>query len=565
MRFAVSQLSPDIGRMRSRHITLGALVLFLGAEVSLFAQYPPGGYPPGGYPPGSYPPGQYPSGPGIPMPRRGKKKTSTKDEDQAVLQDLKGMLRKLDDKAVVVEPQDTRIINLKRTDRTKFIKDGEEIKPSTLKPGDHLEIQYREDEQGYLFAVNVMLEKEGTEEERARASEPVEMISAQGQNKTTSDDERPVQRRKDAAAAADKAEAEKDDDDEPKDARAAAKPNPPQKGSTQAQAPAELPPIVPPEAGLDLDHIPASTSAQKPADDGDTAPPRLTRGKQPPRKATQQVASNYPPAATAERAPAAPPSAEIQPRPLDAPDLPPRTERIAETEKPPDPRIEKAREQAAMFTESLPNYVCQEQMARFASQTHIVSWQPIDIVSTEVVYENGKEHYRKLAVNGKPTKKKIEELGGSWSTGEFGTVLVDVLSPATAADFQFRRRARVANRDAFVFDLDVDHEHSHWHIEGPSQYILPAYRGSIWIDKETSRVLRIEMQAYHMPEEFPFDKVESATDYEFVRIGGDREFLLPVHAETLTCQRGTNNCSRNVIDFRNYHKYAGEAEIKFEK
>jgi len=551
--------------MRSRRLTLGALVLFLAVELPLFAQYPPGGYPPGGYPPGSYPPGQYPSGPGIPMPRRGKKKTTTKDEDQIPLQDMKGMLRKLDDKAVVVEPEDTRIVNLKRTDRTKFIKDGGEIKPDTLKPGDHLEIEYREDEEGYLYAVNVMLEKEGTADERAKASEPVEMISAQGQNKATSDDERPVQRRKDSAAPA---EADKEEDDEPKDVRPAAKPNPPQKASTQAQTQpaAELPPVVPPEAGLDLDHIPASTSSQKPADDDDNAPPRLTHGKQPPRKATQQVATNYPPAAaTTERAPTPPPSSAIQPQPLDAPDTLPRPQLVAETEKPPDPRIEKAREQAATFTESLPNYVCQEQMARFASQTHVVNWQALDIVSTEVIYENGKEHYRNFAVNGKPTKKKIEELGGSWSTGEFGTVLVDVLSPATAADFRFRRRARVANRDAYVFDLDVDHEHSHWHIEGPSQYILPAYRGTIWIDKETARVLRIEMQAYHIPEEFPFDKVESATDYEFVRIGGDREFLLPVHAENLTCQRGTNMCSRNVIDFRNYHKYAGEAEIKFEK
>lgn len=562
MRLSVSQLSPHNARMRSRHITLGALVLFLAAELSLFAQYPPGGYPPGG---GGYPPGQYPPGGvgGIPMPRRGKKKTTTKkEEDQAPLQDLKGMLRKLDDKSLIVEPQDTRIVNLKRTDRTKFIKDGEDIKPGTLKPGDHLEVEYREDEQGYLFAVNVMLEKEGTADERAKASEPVEMISAQGQNRATAEDERPVQRRKDSAA---QAEADKDEDDDPKDVRAAAKPNPPQKGSAPAQTQAELPPVVPPEAGLDLDHIPASTSSQKPADDGDTAPPRLTRGKQAPRKATQQVAANYPPAATTERAPAPPASSGIQPRPLDAPDLPPRTERVAETEKPPDPRIEKAREQAATFTESLPNYVCQEQMARFASQTHVVNWQPIDIVSAEVIYENGKEHYRKLAINGKLIKKKMEDLAGSWSTGEFGTMLMDILSPATAADFRFRRRARVTNRDAYVFDLDVDHEHSHWHVEGPSQYILPAYRGSIWIDKETGRVLRIEMQAYQIPEEFPFDKVESATDYEFVRIGGDREFLLPVHAETLTCQRGTNICSRNVIDFRNYHKYSGEAEIKFEK
>jgi hypothetical protein len=38
-----------------------------------------------------------------------------------------------------------------------------------------------------------------------------------------------------------------------------------------------------------------------------------------------------------------------------------------------------------------------------------------------------------------------------------------------------------------------------------------------------------------------------------------------VHGETLTCERGTNRCSRNVIDFRNYHRYAGDASIEFAK
>jgi len=541
--------------MRSRWLTLGAFVLFLAGELPLTAQYPPGGYPPGGYPPGTYPPGTYPpgSGPGVPMPRRGKKKNK-KDDDQAPLSNMEGMLRKLDDQSVMLEAEDSRIVNLKRTSTTKFLKDDAEMKPGDLKPGDHLQVDYREDEQGYLFAVNITFQKQGTAEERARASEPVEMVSAQGQNKPTGDDERPVQRRKDSAPPSDT-----DKDDEEKAAPAPAKTAP-----AKASAPAaELPPIAPPDAGLDLDHIPTSTSAHV-DDTDDNEPHHLARGK--PKQAPKQVASNYPAAETA--APAEPESAPsapgvIQPRPLDAP---PRPEPAAVVnEKPSDPRIEKAREAAATFTESLPNYVCQEQMARFVSQTHVVSWQPIDIVSTEVVYENGKERYRNVAVNGKATKKKLEDLGGAWSTGEFGSVLVDVLSPATDADFRFRKQTRIDNRAAYVFDLDVDREHSHWHIEAPSQYVLPAYRGAIWIDKETSRVLRIEMQAYHLPEQFPFDKVESATDYEFIRIGGEHEYLLPVHAETLTCERGTNNCSRNVIDFRNYHKYTGEAEIKFEK
>jgi S1-C subfamily serine protease len=61
-----------------------------------------------------------------------------------------------------------------------------------------------------------------------------------------------------------------------------------------------------------------------------------------------------------------------------------------------------------------------------------------------------------------------------------------------------------------------------------------------------------------IPDAFPSDKVESAMDYEFVRFG-DRQFLVPVHGETLSCQRDTSTCSRNAIDFRNYYEYSGEA------
>ena len=71
------------------------------------------------------------------------------------------------------------------------------------------------------------------------------------------------------------------------------------------------------------------------------------------------------------------------------------------------------------------------------------------------------------------------------------------------------------------------------------------------------------MSARNFPSDFGTDDVESATDYEYVRLGDAKQYLLPVHAETLSCNRGTNDCSRNVIDFRNYRKYTGESTITF--
>jgi hypothetical protein len=90
--------------------------------------------------------------------------------------------------------------------------------------------------------------------------------------------------------------------------------------------------------------------------------------------------------------------------------------------------------------------------------------------------------------------------------------------------------------------------------------VTPAYGGSVWVDPKTARVLRIEMQARNIPSDFPMDSVESAVDYSYVSIGGS-SFLLPAHAESLGCQRGTNQCSHNVIDFRNYHQYTSTIKI----
>jgi hypothetical protein len=72
------------------------------------------------------------------------------------------------------------------------------------------------------------------------------------------------------------------------------------------------------------------------------------------------------------------------------------------------------------------------------------------------------------------------------------------------------------------------------------------------------------MQAHSIPNDFPFDKVESILEYDFVRLDGAMH-LLPVRSENLTCQRGTRNCTRNEINFRNYRKFTADSSVQFEK
>jgi hypothetical protein len=105
-------------------------------------------------------------------------------------------------------------------------------------------------------------------------------------------------------------------------------------------------------------------------------------------------------------------------------------------------------------------------------------------------------------------------------------------------------------------------KNSDWTITVGGQSLRPVYSGSIWIDRATAQVRRIEMQADNIPKDFPDDAVASAVDYDEVHLGTST-FLLPVHAENLSCQRGTTICTKNTIDFRDYHKYSGESTVTF--
>jgi hypothetical protein len=227
-----------------------------------------------------------------------------------------------------------------------------------------------------------------------------------------------------------------------------------------------------------------------------------------------------------------------------------------------DSIIRDARSAAMSFSADLPNFLVQQVTTRYAGSRYVDNWRAMDVVTADVASVGGKEDYRNIKVNGRPTDKP--EDSGSWSTGEFQITLEDILSPRTAAEFTPRGQDRIANRAAWVFDLSVDQPHSHWTLvtEAGRKY-NPAYKGAIWVDKETRRVLRIEQRAVGIPRDFAYDKADSALEYGFVNIDG-RPYLLPVQSVNMACMAGSSNCSRNVIEFRNYRKFTTDSNVVFQ-
>jgi hypothetical protein len=231
---------------------------------------------------------------------------------------------------------------------------------------------------------------------------------------------------------------------------------------------------------------------------------------------------------------------------------------------PDDDIIGAARDAADHLSDELPNFIVQQITTRYYSTVAPPQWRVLDVVTAEVASVDGKEDYRNIMVNGKPSNRAVEKTG-SWSTGEFQTTLDGLFNPYSAAAFRKSKDDILGGRPAYTYDFSVRLENSNWDIHAPGgSKATPAYSGTVWIDKDSYNVIRIEEETGPLPASFPFDKAESVVEYGFVPIDG-KTYPLPVHSEILTCQRGSSTCTKNEINFRNYRKFAADSNVTFDK
>ena len=495
--------------MKQFAVFTAVLGLALGtpAAAQFPGQYPPtqpGQYPPptqpGEYPPGTYPPGQGPGTGGISIPKRSKKKQNSAAQPTF---SAEGRTISNDSKKLIIATNDGRTISFTLTPQTKFTRSAGDIVWNQVVPRTTVRVEATEDEEAFLTAVHVDLLKDAAPEAQAVAENRPPASSGTSSRGTSS--------------SANSGNGTTDSGD-------------------LAQPTILKDPVDPPDRPILRRGKPKRGSSENDSDDVE-----ITRSK--------------PPAATA---PAATETKQKESTDftIDTDSDQPKITRSGSD------LIDRTREWSATFTNGLPNFVCQQMTTRYMEQSKASGWEALDVVTAKVVYEDGKEDYKEITVGGKRTNKSMLELGGSTSTGEFASTLRSLFSAASRADFKLYQSTSLHGVAAAIYDFKVALPNSDWFITVGSQTLRPAYSGSVWIDKATAQVRRIEMQAEKVPKDFPMDSMEWAVDYDEVPLG-TAKFLLPVHAENLSCQRGSTVCMKNTVDFRDYHKYSGESTIEF--
>ena len=225
-----------------------------------------------------------------------------------------------------------------------------------------------------------------------------------------------------------------------------------------------------------------------------------------------------------------------------------------------DPFLEKVRGKVFSFSDTLPDFICDQLTDRYRSRSSPPNWKLQDRISAEVLFVDGKESYRNIKRNGKKLKRGTPQATGAWSTGEFGTLMQDLFSPATNAEFSHVKLSEIDGNKAEMYNYTVRQSNSHFRVDFEGHVMEPAYQGSVWIDPDSLRVVRMELQAREIPPDYPMDAIEMTVDYGLIRISG-QDYLLVTKAENLSCKRYSKRCARNEIEFRNYRRFAVESTI----
>lgn len=227
------------------------------------------------------------------------------------------------------------------------------------------------------------------------------------------------------------------------------------------------------------------------------------------------------------------------------------------------PFLEQARFYALEYEENLPDFMATQTVTRYAQKPGDKDWKKEDTLEIELSYRvKGGEKYKLIKMDGKPSTLKYENLGGATSTGEFGSLLTAAFAPQSRAEFKELRTETLNKRKTVVYDFRVKKAFSANQITDRTthQSVIAGYQGTVWIDSETKRVLRIEQANEGMPANFSITLSESAVEYDWVKVG-DQPYLLPVRAELLLGSDRDRYYTRNVIEFKNYRKF--DSDIKF--
>ncbi len=184
-----------------------------------------------------------------------------------------------------------------------------------------------------------------------------------------------------------------------------------------------------------------------------------------------------------------------------------------------------------------------------------------DVVTVNVTYRDGQEFYSEVRVDGQAAPANASEPSGSWSHGEFATMLTSIFAPSSKAQFHYSKQTKLHSIPALVFDFKVAARNNRlYFLESRDKTWFPEYGGKIWVDARTSSLLRLKLETAYM-QDYPITRTKDEIDYSNLLLGDGTSMVLPTNSNAVICESGNPNCARSNIKFMHWHKFRATTNV----
>jgi len=221
--------------------------------------------------------------------------------------------------------------------------------------------------------------------------------------------------------------------------------------------------------------------------------------------------------------------------------------------------VSKLCEFALTYRRELPDFIAQQ-----TTTTHQMS--STNVITAQVTFRRGHEHYSHITINGQhvPSTGRLPRNVRFISAGEFGSFLVDLFASPGVTEFKFRKEAMLRGIPVAIYDFHIPlGKNTFWTLRDSKGLALrPEFRGELWLDRQTGRPLREELEPIRLPAGSEFAAVKTITDYAMTPVGDAGVFLLPAKSEAHVCvQSRPVSCMDNVLIFHDYRKFVATTRI----
>ncbi len=209
----------------------------------------------------------------------------------------------------------------------------------------------------------------------------------------------------------------------------------------------------------------------------------------------------------------------------------------------------------------LPNYTCTQTIERSRRPAPSNRLELVDTLRIEVALVNHKEMFAWPGA-GTFEDRKLQDMvsGGTIGNGNFALHAFSVFLSG-GPTYTYAGEEMRGDRRTVRYDYKVPLMLSGYRISIPPREARVAYYGSLWVDKETLDLIRLEVRSNEIPLDLGLAEVSDAIEYGRVLIG-DSEFLLPRTSE-LGMLELLGGESRNRTVFSACRQFSGESFLSF--